>query len=179
MVIQYLDRHDTIPVVFRTESLEYDLSSRIRRIVQNEERVLGVLSGDADRNIGADYVSMMRNLAADFSVREIDRGKDIPPDITALFVLGGKDFDHFDLFPIDQFIMKGGRAFFAVEGVLIDFQRGLAANKLEEAPLLEMLAGYGVRVKREQVLDRYSRMAALDKQLENEAAGESVIKEGI
>jgi ABC-type uncharacterized transport system involved in gliding motility auxiliary subunit len=38
IVIQYLDRYETIPVVSQVETLEYGLTSRIRKIVTEEER---------------------------------------------------------------------------------------------------------------------------------------------
>ncbi len=165
IVIQYLDRHETIPVAARPESLEYDLTSRIRKIVINEERVIGILLGDDDKNFRKDFGRLKADLSSDFTVRELERGKDIPDDVSILFVFGNKDLDEFDLFPIDQFIMKGGRALFAVEGVQIDFYRGLAASKMEESPLLDMLKTYGVEVKRELVLDKYCQNFRIPRQI--------------
>ena len=46
ILIEYLDRESVMPVVFSLETLEYDLSSRIRSLVRNTERVLGVIVAD-------------------------------------------------------------------------------------------------------------------------------------
>jgi len=156
IVIQYLDRYETLPVVFRLDSLEYDLSSRIRAVVRNEKKVIGLLSGD-DRSFSQDYRTAMSILSLDFTVRELERGATIPEDVTVLCVFGNKDLDSFDLFPIDQYIMSGGHALFGVEGVRMDLLRGLEASSLGSSPLLDMLETYGVRVLREQVLDVYSQ----------------------
>jgi gliding-associated putative ABC transporter substrate-binding component GldG len=157
IAIQYLDRHETIPVVSQIESLEYDLTSRIRKVVSGEERVVGIVVGDATRSVSSNYATLSNFLSADFTVRELSRGEDIPADVDVLFVLGDYDLQPFDLFPIDQFIMRGGKVLFAVEGMRMDLQRGLNPEKLGPSPLLDMLAGYGVRVKEELVLDRSCR----------------------
>ena len=50
IVINYLDRHETLPLAYRLESLEYELTSKIRGIVTEERRVVGLLSGQDGRN---------------------------------------------------------------------------------------------------------------------------------
>jgi ABC-2 type transport system permease protein len=165
IVIQYLDRYETIPVVTRVETLEYDLTSRIRKIVSNEERVVGLLSGDAGRNVQSDFSSLRATLSRDFTVREINRGEDIPQDVDVLFVLGGRDLDSFDLFPIDQYLMAGGRALFAVEGLDMDLMRGIIPVKLENTAVLDMLSGYGVQVKQSLVLDKYCKNFRIPRQI--------------
>jgi len=155
IVIQYLDRFETLPVVGRIDTLEYNLTSRIRKVVNNEKRVIGVLTGNTDSSIQQNFQALHAELSRDFSVTEVNRGEDIPDEISILFVLGNKDLAEFDLFPIDQYVMRGGRALFAVEGVNIDFRRNLEAVKMEYSPLLDMLESYGVRVQRALVLDEY------------------------
>ncbi|MBN1834320.1 MAG: GldG family protein [Spirochaetales bacterium] len=166
IVIQYLDRYETIPVVSRIEGLEYELTSKIRRVVTDEERVVGLLIGDAERVPENDFGTLYASLSRNFQVRPVERGEDIPGDIEMLFVLGGKDLDEFDLYPIDQYLMKGGRALFAVKGVQIDFMRGLVGAPLgEDQPVLQMLDRYGVEVGRAFVLDQYCQNFRVPRQL--------------
>ena len=166
IVIQYLDRYETIPVVSRIETLEYELTSKIRRVVTDQERSIGILVGDAGRSAQNDFATLFATLSADFSVRPVPPGEDIPDDLDLLFVIGGVDLDEFDLFPIDQYLMRGGRALFAVEGAYVDFARGLAGSLLpEDQPILSMLAGYGVEVRRGFVLDRYSQNFRVPRQI--------------
>lgn len=157
IVMQYLDRFETLPVVGRIDTLEYELTSRIRKVVNNEKRVVGVLMGNTDNSMQQNFQALHAELSQDFSVTEVGRGEDIPDEISILFVLGNRDLAEFDIFPIDQYIMRGGRALFAVEGVNIDFRRNLEAVKMENSPLLDMLENYGVRVRRGLVLDEYCK----------------------
>jgi gliding-associated putative ABC transporter substrate-binding component GldG len=165
IVIQYLDRHETIPVVSQVETLEYDLTSRVRKIVTEEERTVGLLVGDASRQLQSDFSSLVSTLSEDFTIREITRGEDIPQEVDVLFVLGARDLEDFDLFPIDQYIMKGGHALFAVEGMDLDLMRGIVPRKLENTEALSMLGHYGVTVKQGFVLDTYSKNFRLPRQI--------------
>jgi gliding-associated putative ABC transporter substrate-binding component GldG len=165
IVIQYLDRHETIPLAVRTDALEYELTSRIRKAVSGEERVVGILLGDARRDLQQEYGRLLGGLSADFRVLPLTPGQDVPAEVDALFVIGNSDLGEFELFPIDQYLMRGGRALFAVDGVAVDFMRGLVASKLLNNPTLAMLASYGVKVEPELMADKYCQNFRLPTQI--------------
>jgi ABC-type uncharacterized transport system involved in gliding motility auxiliary subunit len=71
-----------------------------------------------------------------------------------LFVIGGaEDLDEWALYRIDRYIRGGGKAFFALNGVFVDYQGGLEARPVQDRGLLAMLAAYGVVVRPVLVLD--------------------------
>ena len=156
ILIEYLDRREVIPVVFSLDTLEYDLSSRIRSLVRNVERELGVIVGDANKQWGSDYGYLYQELVlAGFKIRLIAPGEDIPAMLPALFVLGGaEDLDEDRLFGIDRYITGGGNVFFATDGVFVDTSGSLDARPMRDKGLLAMLANYGVVVRQALVLDR-------------------------
>jgi ABC-type uncharacterized transport system involved in gliding motility auxiliary subunit len=121
--------------------------------VQGTEDIVGLLLGSEDEQVSQLYRTLQQQLSRSFELRPIEQGEDIPPEISALFVVGGGDLDEFDLYPIDQYVMDGGKALFAVDGVEVEFQRGLRASAPEERPILDMLQGYGVELRQELVLD--------------------------
>lgn len=155
ILIEYLDREAVIPVVFALDTLEYDVSSRIRSLVRNVEREIGILVGDAHRQLNSDYLNLHRELFfAGFRVRSISPGEPIPPGLPALFVLGGaEDLDEYSLYLIDRFIRGGGNVLFAVNGVFVDIMGNLDARHIHDGGLLAMLANYGVVVQQALVLD--------------------------
>jgi ABC-type uncharacterized transport system involved in gliding motility auxiliary subunit len=165
IVIQYLDRHETIPLVARTDALEYELTSRIRKVVSGEERVVGILLGDAKRDLQQEYGRLLSGLGSDFRVLPLTPGQDVPAEVDALFVIGNSDLGEFELFPLDQYLMRGGRALFAVDGVGVDFMRGLVASKMVNNPTLAMLASYGVKVEPELMADKYCQNFRLPTQI--------------
>jgi ABC-type uncharacterized transport system involved in gliding motility auxiliary subunit len=155
IVMEYLDRHETIPAVLATETLEYELVKSIRAVVGDIHLVAGLLAGDEDKLVANDYQTLSGSLArAGYEPREVLRGKVLEDDIDLLFVLGNASIDRYDAAFIDAFLMRGGKAFFAVKGVSINPEYGLVAAPVSEGGLLPMLATYGFDVQRRLVLDQ-------------------------
>jgi ABC-type uncharacterized transport system involved in gliding motility auxiliary subunit len=119
--------------------------------------VVGILLGDNGETLNQNYRMLGTALSRNYSVRQVQPGETIPPDISVLFVIGNRDLDEFDLFPIDQYIMNGGKALFAVDGVNVDLSRNLASTPAGNSPLLSMLKEYGVQVEQNLVLDKHER----------------------
>jgi ABC-type uncharacterized transport system involved in gliding motility auxiliary subunit len=151
IAIQYLDKYTVLPFVNQIETLEYELTSNIRNLVKNKEKVVGILLGRSDLT-QQHYQALVEKFSPTYKVEQVARGEDIPENISVLFVLGNADLNEFDLFPIDQFIMRGGKALFAVEGVNVNLQY-MVGFRLENQPVLNMLRDYGVVVKPELVVD--------------------------
>ncbi|MFP4384807.1 MAG: GldG family protein [Spirochaetia bacterium] len=155
IVIRYLDRWETIPVVSQPETLEYELTSRIKRIVSNTQRSVGILLGRDDLNLQQNLRYLTGTLSRSFDLRPLTPGEDIPDDISVLLILGSRSLDSFELFPVDQFIMRGGRALFALDGVHIDLQANLAPTPVN-SPLMDFLGANGIRVEQSLLLDKYA-----------------------
>jgi ABC-type uncharacterized transport system involved in gliding motility auxiliary subunit len=157
IVIEYLDKIEVLPWVISTDTLEYDLTSRIRSMVNDVERRLGVIVGDSFRQWREDFGYLNQAFAeAGYRVRLISPGDEIPDNLPAVFIFGGvEDLDDWALYRIDRYIQQGGRALFAAKGVYIDTLRGsIEARHQEDKGLLEMLASYGVIIRPELALDR-------------------------
>ncbi|MDR2071562.1 MAG: GldG family protein [Treponema sp.] len=156
ILIEYLDRTEVLPVVFSLETLEYDLTSRIRSLVRGADREIGVIVGDAGKQWSTNYGYLDQALTqAGFQVRTIGAGEEIADTLPALFVLGGmEDLDDWALYRIDRYIQGGGKALFALEGVAVETQTGITARELNDQGLLAMIASYGAQVKPALVLDR-------------------------
>ena len=88
-----------------------------------------------------------------FELQEVRRGDDVPADINVLFVLGTHDMSDAATYKVDQFIMRGGRAFLAVDPIDVDISAGLAATANTTIAMEEALSAYGVRALPELVLD--------------------------
>ncbi|HET6486224.1 MAG TPA: GldG family protein [Spirochaetia bacterium] len=153
IVLQYLDRSSTIGFVSDLSTLEYDLTSRIRALVANRKDTLGLLVGDARKSLSQDYGLLARSLAAQYQIQEVQRGGSIPPEVSVLFVLGTRDIDPPSMLAIDQYLMGGGKALFAVDPVDVDLGGGLAATVNKNQAVESALAAYGVVVRPQLVLD--------------------------
>ncbi|MDR1411030.1 MAG: GldG family protein [Spirochaetaceae bacterium] len=158
ILIEYLDMMEVLPAVFSLDTLEYDLTSRIRSMLRGTVREAGILIGDAQRQWAQDYAYLDRTMTSSgYKLRIIVPTDIIPPSLPMLLVLGGvEDMDGWDLYRIDHYIQNGGKVFFAVETAAVDMQYGAGARLLEDKGLLAMLSSYGAEVKPSLVLDRAS-----------------------
>lgn len=164
IVIEYLDRYRVLPLVFDTATLEYELTSQIRGLVRDERLMIGLLSGTTDRTIESHYRYLSERLSEHYTVRELERGAPIGSEISALFVLGNRDLDEYDFFRIERYLLGGGNALFAVDGVYVDPERYFATERIEDSPVLEFLSKNGIRIGNSLVLDRYSKQIPLRQQ---------------
>ena len=158
ILIEYLDREDVIPLVFSLDTLEYDLTFRIRSLLRNTSRDLGIIVGDPYMDLSTDF-SLLNNtlILSGFRPLLIDTGSWIPTSLPALFVLGGvESLDEYYLRPIDEYIQAGGNVLFALNGVIVDTWGSFEARTAIDMGLLPMLANYGVLVQRALVLDTTS-----------------------
>jgi ABC-type uncharacterized transport system involved in gliding motility auxiliary subunit len=155
IAIEYLDRFETIPFLISADTLEYDFVKAVRSLIVNETPVAGFMVGDADKTVGVDYRTLAASVQrSGYEIREVQRGSPVDPDISLLFVLGNTAMDRYDSWFVDQYLMAGGRVFFAVKGVDINPENGLQATAVPEGGLLGVLSAYGIEIGRELVLDQ-------------------------
>lgn len=157
IVIEYLDKTEIIPWVISTGSLEYDLTTRIRSMINDVERRIGVIVGDTYRSWNEDFKYLNMTLSeSGYNVRIISPGDEIPDNLPALFVFGGSEnLDEWALYRIDRYIQQGGKVLFAVKGVFVDIYYGsLEARRQNDLGLADMIASYGVIIRPELVMDR-------------------------
>jgi ABC-type uncharacterized transport system involved in gliding motility auxiliary subunit len=156
ILIEYLDRAEVLPWVLSLDTLEYDLTSRIRALVRDSDRELGVLLADADKQWESDfrYLDQMLTMSG-YRLRLLSAGEEIGDTLPVLFVLGGvEELDEWALYRIDRYIRQGGKVLFALEGVFVNAKGSLECRVKEDKGLLAMLASYGVSVEGALVLDR-------------------------
>jgi ABC-type uncharacterized transport system involved in gliding motility auxiliary subunit len=158
IVIEYLNKFEVIPWVFGLDKLEYDVTGRIRSLASGKKRELGILTPDPQKDLSEYYGLLNQFLAqSGFSVLPLYPGDEIPDALPALFVLGGaENLDEYDLYRIDRYIQLGGRVFFAVESVEVDFTYTWDARLMADKGLLAMVSFYGATVGQSIVMDNAS-----------------------
>ncbi len=88
-------------------------------------------------------------------LQEVRKGDDVPQALDALIVFGGTDLTEFELFPIDQYVMRGGRVIFSADAVRViqNPQFGIIGSPVANSPFLSFLKTYGVTVAPELILE--------------------------
>jgi gliding-associated putative ABC transporter substrate-binding component GldG len=153
MAIFYEDRSEVIPVVSSPANLEYDLTSAIIKVSMAETKTVGFLAAGEERNLGEIYESSMASLRNQYEVREVatSGGSLVPDDVNTLIVAGPRQLTAWDAYAIDQFLMGGGRVLFLVDE--IDILQGSLAGVRIQTGIDSLLAGYGVVVRPDLVVD--------------------------
>ncbi len=155
IAILYADKKEVLPVVQTTANLEYDLTSAILKVTSKEIKTIGFLTGHDELDVFSQaFGSLRQELSKQYDVRKvpIEADKVIDADVATLVVAGPKkELTKREKYEIDQFIMRGGRALFLVDPVLIQYE-GLNVSSLTTG-LNDLLEHYGVKLNDNLVLD--------------------------
>ncbi|MEO0290609.1 MAG: GldG family protein [candidate division WOR-3 bacterium] len=149
LLIFYKDKKETIPVLTETENLEYDLTSKILKMKEGDNlRTVGLLFlGLKQEN----YNIIRRELEKLYRVRNVSLISKIPEDINLLLIFGIKKLLPKELFYLDQFILRGGKAVFFLQPVDINYENFVTKPMFEKD--LEFLRNYGISLKPNLVKD--------------------------
>ena len=147
IAVLFEDRSEVIPVVQNANNLEYDLTSAIVKVASDERRTVGFLTGHDEPDIEEEYEFIKRSLEKQYEVKRVNttRGRLVPQDINTLIVASPRKLSDWDLFAIDQFIMRGGRVLFMINRMQVP--EGSLYAVQATGVLDSLLACYGVRVK--------------------------------
>ena len=155
IAVLYEDKKEVLPVVQTTANLEYDLTSAILKVTSEEVKTVGFLSGHDEMDVfDQPFGPLRQELSKQYDVRKvaIEGGKAIDSDVATLIIAGPKkELTEREKYEIDQFIMRGGRALFLIDPIVIQYE-GLSVNPLKTG-LNDLLEHYGVKLNDNLVLD--------------------------
>lgn len=155
MAALYEDRSETIPVVYSTENLEYELASSIVKVLEKERKVAGFLTGHGEPSLQEAYDNVRQALEKQYIVRAVDLqgGRvPVPSDVNVLVIAGPTGINDREKYLIDQYLMGGGRL--AVLEDAIQLVGGQLQARPVRSGLENLLPAYGVRIDEELVLDQ-------------------------
>ncbi|HOK41087.1 MAG TPA: GldG family protein [bacterium] len=153
--IFYEDKKSIIPVIEETRNLEYELTTGIKRVITEELKTIGFLTGHQEKDIYSNYETLRKELEKNFKIEyvNLEKGKkQIQNNIALLIIAGPKEkISEREKFEIDQYIMNGGKVFFLIDKV--DISEQLFANDLD-VNLDDLIKNYGIQMNKNLVLDR-------------------------
>lgn len=154
IVLEYLDASRVLPAVLSTETLEYELARATLSLARDREPVAALLVGDSGRSLETDFQGLSAALGrSGYATREQAPGSPVDSDASVLFVLGVDALDAAAAAAIDAYLRSGGAVFMAARGVVVDPADDLAATAIGSNAALDLLAAYGVTIRRELALD--------------------------
>ncbi len=154
LAIEYDGKTEVIPVVQRTETLEYDLTTIVRKMARDKTPKVAFLGGHDGLNVQEQLRKVTSLLAQLYEVVPLDltATPSIPDDVDALVIAGPKTpISVAEQQAIDAYILRGGSVAFLLDSIkpkLQELQSEPANHGLEE-----MLSTYGVQIDAGLVLD--------------------------
>ncbi len=153
LVLLYEDKKEVLPVIQNTSTLEYDLSSTIKRLTSRDQKKIAFLAGQGEPVL-QELQRAQQLLSKQYNVQTVDisKGQPLGPDIAALIVMGPKnEFSEHVKYLLDQYIMNGGKVAFLLNKVDADLQQRF--GRVVDLKLEDMLENYGLRINPDLIRD--------------------------
>lgn len=163
-VFKYHDKKQAVPVIRPGSGLEYSIASTIKQLTIKKKPKIGLLQGDGEPS-QREMPQLAKELRQMYQVVPVS-GLDttsVPADIEALMVIAPKQkLSQHKLQAIDQYIMSGGHAIFALNEVQTNLQRGQA--RVHRTGIEQLLDAYHIPVEPDLVYDANSSTIRVQQQ---------------
>jgi len=156
IVISYEDRQEILPFVKEAKNLEYDVSSAILRLLRNQKKRIVFLTGGAEYDLNGNFGTVRKILEPLYDLTSLDPAMvgTIPEGTDLLIVVSPEPVPAQVKYAIDQYVMRGGKAFFLIDRVNID--GGTMTASRRDCNLEDLIGSYGVKLTQDLVLDRFN-----------------------
>lgn len=166
LAIQYGGDRETIPVIQDISTLEYDITSAIRRLTRESLPSVGFLSGHGElqpsQAMRTFYDQLGRNYERQIvSINDSLASLSASPDVLVI-TSPADSFPPHHLEAIDAYLMNGGRAAIFINRVMANLQAGQAFAF--NTGLESLLASYGVHIAENLVMDQQSSAITVQRQ---------------
>lgn len=155
LVVQYANGSEPIPVVRRTDDLEYRLAVAIRGLTRPRKPMVGLVAAMDDWGVEGRSLDMVQEqLARSYTLVVVSLGDTTPlPDsLQALIIAGQPDsLSAATRRRLDAFFDRGGSALIMTTGAPLDGQAPRAVGR--EPAWNPLLARFGVKVRPDLVYD--------------------------
>jgi ABC-type uncharacterized transport system involved in gliding motility auxiliary subunit len=155
LVLFYVDRVETIPVIRDTSSLEYRIASLTNRMTQERRQTIGFLAGHGERSREQEFQVLTAALSEQFEVVDVSEAEDGSIDLSVIDVLvvaaPTEAFTASTRSAVGEYLTAGGNAMMLIEPVTID-QPTFGATSNPNS-LADLVQNFGVTVGEDLVYD--------------------------
>ncbi len=155
LVLFYKGETKAIPIIQNAENMEYEVTSAIMQISNENKKKIGYVTGHGEYDI-TQMQRINQALTTQYNLQAVDLSlnKPVPDDVDVLLVLGPKsEIPEAQRYLIDQFIMRGKNVAFLINKVVPNFQQQIVMGEPVTTGLDPMLENYGIKVKENLIRD--------------------------
>ena len=161
LVLLYEDKREVIPVIQTSTGLEYDITTKIKSMVQTKKSSIGIVSLQE----GITNENLTRFLNERYTTRpNLNLSTAVPENIDILLFNGVNDsLDSIQESTLRSFIARGGNVFFSQNRINVDIQTQ-QANPIQ-SNIFSILNSYGLNIKENLVLDKTCNQVNVQQQM--------------
>jgi gliding-associated putative ABC transporter substrate-binding component GldG len=166
LVLKYLDKKEVLPFIQQTAGLEYDLSSRIKKMVRPTKKAVGYVSSNGALQLDELPKEVHTKLEEDFDLKLVDLddvSSEIFKTLDAVMLLGPtQKLDDQAVYALDQALLAGKPVAVAADSKKIDL-RNFVGSPLDLG-LDGWLVHVGLPVRKNLVLDLQNQKISVSAQ---------------
>jgi len=158
--INYLDQRQLFPNALDMADFEYAMSSAILKLTSEKNIGVAFLTGHNEPDSFQKLKKMRAAVEQQYVFTTVDTtdGEPVAEDVSVLLVIGPSRVPDLDKYALDQFLMRGGKIIFLVDGTEVAEEYLMAFPK--DDGLDDLLASYGVKRNHDLVLDIFNEKVA-------------------
>ena len=154
--VRHGEDQESLPVVQDVSSLEYDLTTMIRRLTNTKQPIVGVIQGhgepDPDQQLARLKAAMEQNYKLQPVTLASGAEAKVPDDIDAILVIGPTSaYSDDELKAVDSFLMQGKAGGFFLDKATVDLRSFQPTEVTQNVDTI--LASYGIEVGSQLVGD--------------------------
>ena len=150
MVILYEDKKEVLPVIQTTTGLEYEITTKIKKLVETNKPVVGIASLESQTN---QYQTIQNVLNQRYNVRPINLSEPVTAEINAILMGGVSDsLASNEKQNLLDFLDRGGNLFLTQNRIKTNLQIQQAFPI--ESDIFSIIKDYGLSIEENLVTDR-------------------------
>jgi gliding-associated putative ABC transporter substrate-binding component GldG len=151
LVLEYRAQKQIIPVIEDLSNFEYDIASRIDRMINTRKKTIAIAQGNGEPSF-EDFQKAQQALSDRYNLLPIDLKQPVPDSISALIMIQPTTtFSDSQVYNLDQFMMNRGRAAFLTSMVNASMQSQYATDL--NLDLSKIFSSYGFNIRKDLVRD--------------------------
>lgn len=161
MSILYQDKAESVPIIDSVNNIEYQVVSALIKLSSDKIYKIGYTVGKGEKDLDNDLTPLASHLRKQYSLEKVELGKgSIASDVNTLLILGPtQEYSDKELYYLDEYVLRGGKIFFAIDQVVYDQNSRRAQGKLIKTGLEKFIEHLGVRIDQNLVQDMQSAQA--------------------
>jgi gliding-associated putative ABC transporter substrate-binding component GldG len=154
VAFMYRDKKEIIPLLQDTNGLEYQLTSMIKKLIQEQTKVVGITQGFGEAVLGQDLDNFRQLISKNYEVVPVDLANGPIPDRVDTLVVAGptQPIPDDKLYALDQFLRSGKNMAVMARMVKADARQSMQGQAVNSG-LDRLLAAWGVQMHPDLVYD--------------------------